>query len=829
MRFLLAAVVAVLLVGLVPAVTPKATAQPGATSTEIEVTEVTPSIIGPDSPPELTITGTVANTGNRTLSNLEMRVQRGTPRTTESDVRAALQGNTATAAHTRFTTIAGSLSPGSRERFTLHIPITGGTDSLRISHPGVYPLLLNVNGAPTSGNRARVAEAQFMLPVLAPPGSTGDAPDQPTPFTMLIPLIDRPRMERAGTPGSPAVLTDDRLAQSLAPGGRLFGLVDAVGKKAPPGSPVGRGLCFAVDPDLIVTARAMADGYRVRHNDGSTRQGRGTEAAKRWLTKLREVVQGRCVIALPYGDADIVALGRAGLPDLVSGALDGAEIVRAELGVAPRRDILWPIDGALDEPAATQLSGTGIDTLLMHPRSLALPRGSLQPVRIKTQNGNYTPTAHPVDPLLSRALNPHGGSSTVLSPTGDATLSALNTLGALAFRATAGSGGHNATSLLAPPRRWNLHGQDLAGLLTGLEKLTKAGYVQPTGFPGTTESGGGSSGDTESGGGSSEQSGSSHDAPPSRTTAAPTTPASRQPQQDSRQEQAATAKQLPMATLTYPVSAATEEIRQETLDIIAARNYKIGELYRAAERDPALNVDPADLTTSLRNGLLRSASSAWRGDPTASRRWVSTATEALADSLNGVRIDEFNGQISLTSSNSPIPVTVTNRLPVTVAVNLHVDSPPGITVTDLGLLKIPARGSRQFWLDTEVNRSGKFSVDITIRTEGGTQLGSTRRIQLESNAYGTMPLLITIVGAALLVLLSARRLVRRARAQRAEAAAGEQQPHNNDDQQETEQPIRGGSASSESEPAAPGAATESSDHKHPDTEHDATERNQNEE
>nr|WP_310278333.1 DUF6049 family protein [Haloactinomyces albus] len=811
--------VSVLLLGLVPVAAPTATAQSARTFVTIDVTKVTPSIVRADSPSELTVSGTLTNTGNRTIDDLEMRVQRGAPRATEASVREALRGSARTAFRTRFTDVVDTLSPGEQTPFTLHIPIAGGADSLRIAQAGVYPVLLNVNGVPAYGNRARVADTHFLLPVAAPPGGTAKQPAQPTPVTMLLPLVGYPKVERAGTLGRPAILVDDRLSQSLAPGGRLFELVDAVSKKAGPGSPLGKGLCFAIDPALVATVHSMADGYRVRQDDGSLRQGSGTEAAKRWLDKLRGITRGRCVIALPYSDADIVALGRAGLPDLISGALDSAGVIRRVLGVEPRGDVLWPIDGALDEPAATQLSAMGIDTLLMHPQSLALPESSLQPVRVKTQNAGHTPAAQPVDPLLSRALDPRGsGGSTTLSSARDTTLSAQNTLGALTFRATVGADGQGATSVLAPPRRWNPHGQDLTDLLTGLERLTEAGYVQPTGLP---DPGGSSTEETDATA-SSEQAPSG-----SPSTPAPSRPTSASSGQQDAPQQPTAPEQLPTATLTYPVSSATEEIRRNVLDTLAAQNHKLGEFHRAAERDPALDIAPVEVTTPLRNGLLRGASSAWRGDPAASRRWVSMATETLENTLSGVRIDEFGGQISLTSSNSPIPVTVNNRLPVTVGVNLHVDSPPGITVTDLGLLKIPARGSRQFWLDTEVNRSGKFSVDITIRTEGGTQLGSTRRIQMESNAYGTMPLLITVIGAALLVLLSARRLVRRARANRANVADDNRSAGEIDDRPEEKQPMEGGSASSGPESAAPRTAAEDADaadsnQERPDTEHGAT-------
>ncbi len=762
------AVVALLVLALAPATVPVAAAQTPQ-QVRLDVSNVTPSMVRAGSPDVLTVSGTLTNTSGGTISNLDMRIQRGAPRATEASVTEALRGNATTASETPFTPVVRTLRPGRTKPFTLRVPLTGGADSLQLVRKGVYPLLLNVNGDLATGSRARVAESRFLLPVLTPPGGEKAAPKDPRRITTLIPLVDYPRMAREGFAGAPTVLVDDRLARSLAPGGRLFGLVQAVSKEIPQGSPLGNGVCFAIDPDLISTAKSMAGGYRVRQDDGTTRKGTGAGAARLWLSKVREIVQGRCVISLPYADADLVAMGRAGLPDLIKGALDGAGIIRRTFGVTPRTDVLWPINGALDEPAASQLANTRVRTVLMHPNSLALPADSLDPVRVETRQEGYSPIARPIDPLLSDALDPlrgsEGGPATALSPPGDATPSVQDTLGALVFRATQGQQ-PDTTSILAPPRRWNMDKSDLRSLLSGIEALAKAGYVTPSGLPpsdGSTPGGGASPGASPSG----QTEPGQPEAEPSRPEQGP--PGGSQSDGSQPGDSQSRDDELPHVALTYPVTAATGEIPQGVLDELAAQNYKVGELFRAAERDPALDVLPSDVTTPLRNGLLRGASSAWRGNPGAARYWVGTATETIEDVLNRVQINEFDGQITLTSSNSPIPVTVTNRLPVTMAVNLHVDAPPGIKVDDLGLLKIPP-GSRQFWLETQVDRAGRFSVDITIRTEGGTQLGATRRLQLESNAYGTMPLIITLSGAGLLILLSARRIVRRARAARANAA-----------------------------------------------------------
>ena len=117
-------------------------------------------------------------------------------------------------------------------------------------------------------------------------------------------------------PGEPTLLTDDELATSLAPDGRLGGLVAALGT-APVGSPTRNATCLAIDPDLVETAVAMRSGYQVVGAGGAPpTPGAGAEVAGRWVDSLIAAARGGCVLALPFADADLVALNRGGLGQL---------------------------------------------------------------------------------------------------------------------------------------------------------------------------------------------------------------------------------------------------------------------------------------------------------------------------------------------------------------------------------------------------------------------------------------------------------------------------------------------------------------------------------
>lgn len=703
MRLLLVALTALLLFGssAVTPVAPSASAQEGAKA-RLDVTNITPSVV--DGQGEVTVTGTLTNTSDYELSGVEGRIERGAVVESEAAAREAVQGQSARATQPEFAPITDHLAPGERTPVEFRVPLSGAPNSLQISQPGSYPLVFNINATPSYGNRERVAEASTVLPVVSAPGSEARKPQRPLSTSVLLPIVDYPSL--VDTEGGTPVLADDHLEKSLTQGGRLAELVQAVGDELGQGAPLADSACFAVDPDLLITVEAMRDSYRVRQPDGGTRAGTASDAAKAWLEKLREVTSGRCVTVLPIADVDVVALGRADLPDLISGSLDARSRVRQVLGVEPRSDLFWPIDGAMDEPAATTLSNLGIDTILTRPNALGDQPNPLQPSRLNTKG---SPTAMPIDPLVSDALDPvnERGTAGALAPADNGLLSVQDALGSLAFRATLGRT-PESVSVIAPPRRWNLRGDELRALLSGMETLRKAGYLNPTQIRPTPD------------------------------------PAA------------------PQVDLAYPMSSATNEITQPLLDELAKQNFKVGDLYRSSSKDPAANVDRAAVTTPLRNGLLRGASSAWRGDPARAWEWLDEGTTRIEDVLSSIQVDIPKTPVTLSGSNSFIPVKVSNGLPLTVRVVLRTPPTAGIKIRDLGVLSVP-QGARSFLPQAEAQRAGRFTVDITATTEAGTKLGSSKRLQVESSNYGPLAIILTAAAAGMLVIMSTARIIRRIR------------------------------------------------------------------
>lgn len=427
----------------------------------IDVTQVTPVPVTSGSSDLVTVSGRLTNVGDRRVSKAEIRLERG-DKLDENGLRTALSKPPAGVKFSNFQAAAPSIAPGQTVPFTIAVTLHGkSATSLEIDQPGVYPLLVNVNGTPDFGGVAKVGQATTVLPVLSVPG--GDAlakPTTPAKATVLWPLADRPRLVTADTSGN-AVLTDDDLAGELAQSGRLDGLLSAY-ETAPVG--LTQAICLAVDPDLVETVQSMAAGYRVQTANGPV-AGKGQGAAHAWLDRLKQDVPGRCVFALPGADADLNALAHAGATSLVQYALAGDKL-RQALGVAPLAGMTWPIDGQLDQrtvAAFTDNSAKTLDSDLLKSAKVSsvLLSAATVPGSDPAQLGDKGPRVIRLDDLVTAAVA--NGSSAALS----------------ALQLHAGS----ATPIvIAPPHQWSPSEPDAASLLSGLQTLADQQYLSLTGL-----------------------------------------------------------------------------------------------------------------------------------------------------------------------------------------------------------------------------------------------------------------------------------------------------------------------------------------------------------
>ncbi|MFC4950319.1 DUF6049 family protein [Pseudonocardia sp. GCM10023141] len=703
----------------------------------LDLTDMSPRVVTADGPDHLTVTGTLKNTGTIPFDDLVVRVQRGDPLQTEGELRDALDGNSPTdAVAPNFVPLTDELAPGASIPVSLTVPLRGDRKlGLALTDVGVHEILVNINGTPRDGAEARLAAIRLLLPVLSlPPDPSSDRPDTPAstpavPFSMLYPIADVPK--RLPTlPGEPVLLADDTLAASFAPAGRLGGLVTALAEQAAPGSRVRAATCVAVDPDLVETALAMkgtptAPGYQFLGPDGVAVPGTGAAAASAWLDRLGAVARGGCLLALPYADADLVALTRGGLGTTAAAAIDdGRKVLASALGAAVLPTTTWPVDGVADEPTLDMIAGAGSSAVVLSADGLEQNRTRRSSGVVPIAGTTSPLTAVLTDPLLTlAAAGPDptvpvrsagvGAAALPSTPAGSGTpLATQDTIGALTFRAQDAAPESGAV-VLAPPHDWAAEGTGAAAMLKAVGQLIDAGRLAPR-----------SLGDAVAQG-------------------APSGTAARPP--------------------VYPTSSGGQEIRQPVIASIRTGGEDLTDLRSAVVDGSGVGIPVDDVFVPLRRGLVRPASAALRGLPEAAQAAADRAANRIRDIRGTVRVLEPPTPYSLGTSDAPLPLTIVNGLPVTVRVIIELSSTSGLKMAAVPVVEVPPAGRRQVSANAQVTRSGQFTVYASVRSPNGGLLGPSSQLSVRSTAYGTITVWLTASAGVLLVLLAGRRVLRRIR------------------------------------------------------------------
>ncbi|MYX62067.1 hypothetical protein GTZ89_42190, partial [Streptomyces sp. SID8382] len=328
----------------------------------VELASLTPAVVRQGG--ELRISGRVTNTSGRRLGAVRIGVRIGASGAidTRGELSAVARRTPLTRADgpevANRTARLASLATGAERGFRLTVPVP----DLELDGAGAYALTVNVVRA--DGARAGTVLGLTRTHLSAYPDATRL---EPLRTTVLWPVLDAPRMEALTLRTQDSVLPvfrDDELTAAFGPGGRLRRLVE-MGK--------GQPVTWVLDPDLIVQAQAMADGYRVARTPGDSdprqaAEGEGGEAAADWLAALRTAVRGREVIALPYADPDLTSLARGGGAPLTGllrrASRTGRSVVDRALGVHARAGVGWPAGGELDDRIARYAKRLGLDTVL---------------------------------------------------------------------------------------------------------------------------------------------------------------------------------------------------------------------------------------------------------------------------------------------------------------------------------------------------------------------------------------------------------------------------------------------------------------------------------
>jgi hypothetical protein len=735
-----------------PVIAPRAAAdEPGATPfVRVRIDQVTPDVVTTTSQPVITVSGMVINIGDRPVRDVMVRLEHAAPVAASAGLRTSLDGGTDQyQPAVDFLTVAPELQRGQQAGFTLSAPLRSLTKpSLGIEQPGIYPLLVNANGTPDYGAPARLDNARFLLPVIGVPPDQADdldtavAPDTSKPvwMTMLWPLADRPRLS-PGAPGGtiPVRLVDDDLATSLATGGRLDILLSAVevatGHDVDPDGAVGRALCLAVDPDLLVTVNAMTSGYVVSNSPDipaqqpgtPTHPGTGRAAAAVWLNRLRALAHRICVTPLPYAQADLDALQRVNDPGLSAIATNGVgDIVDRILDVPSARGATLLPDGPL--------TGRGVNLLSANDSTVAIAASDLaaqdstsdSPTTVDIKPRRLSPQVvlAPFDPAVGAALAGAGtdptvptyldSSLTVRLAHDSETARRQDALGSMFWRSLQQDAAPR-TQILVPPAVWNLQTDDAQVILTALATTIRSGLAIPRPLPAIIAEA------------------AAHNEPPAPTDAyAPTR-------------------------------------GRFTDDVTADIGRQVGRLWgltSALTTDDRTGLTGIQYTAPLREDTLRALS---ESEPPGTRNGLAQQRLAVVgktinDLFGAVTIVNPGGSYTLATEHSPLPLALHNGLAVPIRVRLQVDAPPGMTVTDVGEIELPP-GYLPLRVPIEVNFTQRVAIDVSLRTPDGMRLGDPVRLSVHSNAYGKVLFAITMTAAAVLVLLAGRRLWHRFRGQ----------------------------------------------------------------
>ena len=468
----------------------------------------------------------------------------------------------------------------------------------------------------------------------------------------------------------------------------------------------------------------MRQGYAVRGPNGTV-PGTGADVAGTWLDTLAAAARGGCVVALPFADADLVALARGQLGDLGRLAVaDAGAVVTEALGTPVLDATTWPSGGVLDEPALAGVADAGARAVVLDASTVDGDAGTAGAVPVAV--GSSSLLAVLTDPLLARAADASeasasaipGTATTVSATTVSATtsppLATQDAAAALVFRAQAAkqpAGG--APIVLAPPHVWRTDKTGAGALLAAVNLLLDTGRVRARRL-----------GDV--------------------VAARPTTPGAARRPADPLQ---AGRRDIPPTVL--------ESVREMRADVLDLRSAAVPETGVGATVDATFE--------PLLQAVLRPASATWHGRPDLAASAATAAETRIGELRDSVRVLTPPSPYSLGTSDAPLLLAIANGLPVTMEVRLSISSTTGLRVAPIPPQRIPPLGRRQVQVSAEVVRSGQFSVEATVHSPAGRALGPPSRLQVRSTAYGTITVWLTGSAAVLLVVLAAYRVVRRIR------------------------------------------------------------------
>jgi Family of unknown function (DUF6049) len=318
---------------------------------------------------------------------------------------------------------------------------------LRIRSPGmVLPLVLQVSASSDLGP----VSSHLTTFVVATDGRIRN----PLRVSLLVPFHEQTHRNAAGD------FVDNRLSNLLAADGSLGAMAAELARPDAP------KVTMMVDPLLTDEATVMAGSWKLKRGHNLETVSAGDQrslAAKKFVQDLLAAAGRNLPSALPYANADLPSLVRAGSDaEALAPLLYARKHLKEWLGPDPDSSLAWPAPGAIDAATLKVLAEAEADSVVLDSHLLPTSAATTQNATVDL-GGGLGGLEHALvpDPALSVALaDPMGHSEPaqwtqrVLAETAVTWLELPN--------------GAARGILLAPPQNWRPAPEFFRPLVRGL-------------------------------------------------------------------------------------------------------------------------------------------------------------------------------------------------------------------------------------------------------------------------------------------------------------------------------------------------------------------------
>jgi len=216
-------------------------------------------------------------------------------------------------------------------------------------------------------------------------------------------------------------------------------------------------------------------------------------------------------------------------------------------------------------------------------------------------------------------------------------------------------------------------------------------------------------------------------------------------------------------SLVVPADAQSAEVPSAAMDAVLRTQQQVTSLRGALDNAAALT-----LLGGFNSGIQRAQSSAWRTVPAEASTRAAELNMAIDTLTSKVHLVEpTTPNYSLSSSNSPLVVTVANGLNEPVKVRVQVvagrGNSQGFSADEIGVQTVPANSRIKVSIPTHINRVSRIQVLASLTAPDGGQLGQQLNLNVRSTALGGITKIVTFGAAAVLILALLIRLIRRIR------------------------------------------------------------------